>query len=189
MDNQMIAELYRSANHELRGFNIPRHEFIDLRQELVCQTLVQYRRLKERGKEPDLILLKHFLRLRKKELATRSFVGKNGGGTSQRDIMNQKHQWDGTFEKVDFVDDLPNSKMNTKFRAEENMSFFVDFSLFLKKLSSIQQQIISLLMKGFKLKEICRRLRQSDYVVEQMINSVKEAYLKYFEVELQLVNN
>ena len=47
MDNQMIAELYRSANLELRGYNIPRHEFIDLRQELVCQTLVQYRRLKE----------------------------------------------------------------------------------------------------------------------------------------------
>ena len=103
--------------------------------------------------------------------------------------MNQKHQWDGTFEKVDFVDDLPNSKMNTKFRAEENMSFFVDFSLFLKKLSSIQQQIISLLMNGFRLKEICRRLRQSDDVVEQIINSVKEAYLKYFEVELQLVKN
>ena len=186
MDNKMIAELYRSANLELRGYNIPRHEFIDLRQELVCQTLVQYRRLKERGKNPDLLLLKNFLRLRKKELATRSFVGKNGGGTSSRDIMNKKHQWNGTFEKVDFVDDLPNNRMNTRMRAENNMSFYVDFQLFLKRLSEIQQQTISLLMKGFRLKEICKRLRQSDYVVEQIINSVKEAYLKYFEVELQL---
>jgi len=186
MDNQMIAELYRSANLELRGYNIPRHEFIDLRQELVCQTLVQYRRLKEKGKEPDLLLLKHFLRLRKKELWTRSFVGKNGGGTSQRDIMNQKHQWDGTFEKVDFIDDLPNSKMNTRKRAEDNISFFVDFSLFLDRLSEIQRQIIKLLMEGFKLNEISRKVKQSYCLVMQIINSVKEAYLDYFEVELQL---
>ena len=152
MDNQMIAELYRSANLELLGYNIPRYEFIDLRQELVCQTLSEYRRMKEKGKEPDLLLLKKFLRMRKKELSKRSFVGKNGGGASIRDIMKQKHQWDGTFEKVDFVDNLPNGKMNTKVRAEENMSFYVDFRMFLKKLTESQRQIIDLLISGFRLK-------------------------------------
>ena len=188
MDNKMIAELYRSANLELSGYNIPRHEFIDLRQELVCQSLVQYRRLKERGKEPDLLLLKNFIRLRKKELATRSFVGKNGGGKSTRDIMNQKHQWDGTFEKVEFLDELPNNRMNTRIRAEEGMSFYVDFRMFLNKLSIMQREIITLLLDGFRLNAICRKLKQSDHKVKRIIDSVKEAYLKYFEIELQLVN-
>ena len=187
MDNQMIAELYRTANLELMGYKIPRHEFIDLRQELVCQTLVQFRRMIEKGKKPDLLLLKNFIRMRKKELSSRSFVGKNGGGTSTRDIMNQKHYWNGTYERVDFIDDLPNSKMNTRLRAEENMSFYVDFHLFLKRLTSVQRQIIDLLMSGFRLNEICRRLRQTDFKIRQIINSVKEAYLKYFEIELQQV--
>ncbi len=189
MDNQMITELYRSANLELMGYNIPRYEFIDLRQELVCQTLAEYRRIKEKGKEPDLLLLKKFLCMRKKELWSRSFVGKNGGGASTRDIMSQKHLWNGTYEKVDFIDDLPNSKMNTRQRVEESISFYVDFRLFLEKLTKIQRQIINLLISGFRLKEIGRRLRQSDYKIKQIIDSVKEAYLKYFEVEFQLVNN
>ena len=184
----MISELYRSANVELSGYNIPRHEFIDLRQELVCQTLAQYNRMKEKGKEPDLLLLKNFLRLRKKELATRSFVGNNGGGTSKLDIMNRVHQWNGTFEKTGFLDELQNSKMNTRQRVEDNMSFYVDFRQFLKRLNSFQREVFTLLLKGFKKYEISRELRKSDSFVTQIINSVKEAFLKYFRIKLQPVN-
>ncbi len=184
MDNKLIAELYKTANLELRGYNIPRHEFIDLRQELVCQTFAQYRRMVDKGQQPDLLLLKKFICNRKKELATRSFCGKNGGSSSIRDIMNQQHQWNGTYEKVDFVDNLPNAKMNTRRRAEEGMSFYVDFNSFLQKLTTMQKQIVEMLISGFKLNEICRKLKQTDYFVRQIINSVKEAYLRFFEVEL-----
>ncbi len=184
MDNKLIAELYKTANLELRGYNIPRHEFIDLRQELVCQTLVQYKRMIAKGQQPDLLLLKRFISMRKKELATRSFCGKNGGGSSTRDIMNQQHQWDGTFDKVDFVDNLPNLKMNTRLRAEDGMSFYIDFKQFLNRLDNMQKQIVEMLMNGFRLNEICRKLKQSDYMVRQILNSVKEAYLRFFEVEL-----
>ncbi len=100
--------------------------------------------------------------------------------------MNRKHQWNGTFEKVDFLDDLANDRMNTRIRAQDNLSFYVDFRTFLNKLYTLQKQTVALLMKGFKLKEICKILSKSYHIVKQIINSVKEAYLQYFEVELQL---
>ena len=109
---------------------------------------------------------------------------RNGGESSTRDIMNQQHQWNGAYEKVDFVDNLPNGKMNTRQRDEEGMSFYLDFHSFLQKLSTMQRQIVEMLISGFKLKEICRRLKQSDYYIRQILNSVKEAYLRFFEVEL-----
>ena len=184
MEKQLIAELYKSATIELNGFNIPRHEYIDLRQELVCQTYVEYKRLlAKNGIEPDLQLLKAFLRNRKKELWGRSFVGKNGGGASRRDIMNQKHLWDGLFEKVELFEDLA---LTTRKKAEEGMSFNIDIKMFMQKLTDLQRETMEMLLGGFQLNEICKTVKQSYGKVKQIINSVKEAYLKYFGLSLQM---
>ena len=187
MEKKMVAELYKSATLELMGLNIPRHEFIDLRQELVCQTYSEHQRLLTKtGKEPDLLLLKKFLSYRKKELWKRSFLGKYGGGASTLDIMNIKHQWNGTFEKNNLVEYLPSMKMNTRIRAEDNMGFNVDIKMFIQKLTVLQKETMEMLLEGFRQVEIGKRLKQSAFKVKQIINSVKEAYLKYFGIKLQM---
>jgi hypothetical protein len=40
------------------------------------------------------------------------------------------------------------------------------------------------MMKGFKLGEICDIWKKSYYKVKKIINSVKKAYLDFFEVKL-----
>ena len=186
MEKLMVAELYKTATLELNGLNIPRYEYIDLRQELVCQTFAEYQRLlTKNGKEPDLLLLKRFLRLRKKELWKRSFVGKNGGGNSERDIMNIKHQWSGLLEKVNLFENLT---LSTKKKAEDGMSFNVDIKMFMQKLTALQKEAMVMLLEGFRLTEIGKRIKMSYTKVKQIVDSVKEAYLKYFEIELKMAN-
>ena len=181
----LASELYRSANIELSGYKIPRHEFIDLRQELICQCYSYYKRMEVNGKQTDLSTLRKFLQMRKKELWCRSFVGKNGGGTSKRDIMNQKHQWDGTFEKLNFDDELPNRRLNNREVVEEFVTSRIDCKLFVEKLNKLQQKILNLLMQGFKLNEISKLVKKPCAKIKQIIESIKEAFVKYFDVKLQ----
>ena len=181
----LTRELYKSANIELSGYNIPRHEFIDLRQELVCQCYSYHQRMVTSGKPPDLSTLRKYLQMRKKELWCRSFVGKNGGGTSKRDIMNQKHQWDGRFEKSEFNDELPNRRLNNRTVVEEFFTSRIDCKIFMEKLNKLQQKILDLLMQGFKLGEISKLVKKQYTKIKQIIESLKEAFVKYFDVKLQ----
>ena len=45
-----------------------------------------------------------------------------------------------------------------------------------------------MLLYGFRLTEIGKQIKKSYTKVKQIINSVKEAYLKYFGIELQRAN-
>ena len=173
----LTLELYRSSNIELSCYNIPRHEFIDLRQELVCQCYSYHKRMEASCKQQDLTTLRKYLQMRKKELWCRSFVGKNGGGTSKRDIMNQKHQWDGRFEKSEFNDELPNRRLNNRAVVEEFFTSRIDCKLFMEKLNKLQQKILNLLMQGFKLNEISKLVKKPYTKIKQIIEILYKGFL------------
>ena len=99
--------------------------------------------------------------------------------------MNQKHLWDGRFEKLEFNDELPNRRLNNREVVEEFFTSRIDCKLFMEKLNKLQQKILNLLMQGFKLAEISKLVKKPHTKIKQIIESLKEAFVKYFDVQLQ----
>jgi DNA-binding CsgD family transcriptional regulator len=151
-------------------------------QELLCQSYEKYQKDVAAGKEIKKQDYKYFVSSRSKQLDIRSFVKKGGGGVSTLDALGYiRRRADSSTPVIEFAEWMA-STPRSKEKVEETFSFTIDFSNWQKTLQRTERRILKLLLEGFTAQQIAKKIKQSYLTVREKINSMKAAFMRYFQI-------
>jgi len=154
----------------------------DKMAELLAMAYVQYKKDIESCKEPNLNIYKAFISKRSREIDFRSVCLQGMGGNSTLDALSPyRRRADQDIEIVQY-DDWMTSKSHIRDRVEDSFAFPIDFGNWQKTLQRTERRILKLLLEGLTAQQIAKKIKQSYLTVREKINSMKVAFMRYFQI-------
>ncbi len=153
-------------------------------QELVCQAYEKYRSDTSAGREIKKQSFKCFVTQPAKQLDLRSVVKGGYGGTSRIDVLGNFNRRPNGQIFVEKLDEWMPMNMKSREAIQESLTFSIDYSFWMKRLTNIQRQTVEYLIQGFRLKEIAKKLKANLEKVRKIIEQIRDKYRLYFLLEV-----
>jgi DNA-directed RNA polymerase specialized sigma24 family protein len=180
--------LYAAAKRMLDKRN-PMYE--DKVQDLVILAYEEFKRKAEQGTIMNLLLLIHFMKLRKPEVQLEM---RGDSRTHKKDVFNKRNYYEGKYELYS-IDNTINDESGETFAEsipdehnhEEEIIFHLDYQTTLASMQKVEETVVQMRLHGFENYEIAQSLNVHSSTIQQTLDHLSEtvSHQKKVQCELQ----